>query len=146
MQACIPVWNMGSKPSRGHPFQWALAFLLSPGSDNSNMLLLTSPISCPASSCHPGPYIHCSFLRKTAASWTWQGNGLDSGYPTESIPGTQRGLLLPLLTRIALIHWKWIRFGSRTTHIRERQRKRSWDSPVSQTCSVPVSQWEQEQL
>lgn len=58
----------------------------------------------------------------------------------------QRGLLLPLLNRIALIHWKWIRFGSRITHIRERQRKRSWDSPVTQTCSVPVSQWEQEQL
>lgn len=146
MQAWIPVWNLGSRPSWGHPFQWALAFLLSSGSDNSNSLLLTSPVSCHASSCDPGLYIHCSLLRKTVAVWIWQGNGLDPGYPTGSIPRTQRGILLPLLNRIALLHWKWIRFGSWTTHIRERQRKRSWDSPVSQTRSVPVSQWEQEQL
>ena len=82
---------------------------------------------------HPGPDIH-SFSSPEkwqqaecawAVAWTL--------VIPQKVSQKRRGssYFLPLIMKITLIHWKWIRFDSRTNHIWERQRKRSWGTVLS---------------
>lgn len=128
----MPGWDVGSGPPWGHPSQQVPpAFSLSPGRDNGRKLFPALPLLQAAAllalTSPPSP------LQRNSSKLNVPGQLLGTFLSHSSFLETHRKFILYALDdrNCMEIHGKQIRFDSRTNHIWERQRKRSWRTVLS---------------